>query len=201
MANRCLGCKREIERDLQTCYICGASQSYVRYYIKSVFVVLVLISIFSGFGYWYIDKTIKVAQTNTARLTETKTQTALQKVQQSQVQFQLQLEQANKKALQAEAKATQAGELAAQLTVKLDEAEKKITEAEKKVTETEKRAGWLLKLNRQLKAQVKTLTDKASATEQELLLNKENQQEPAVSPIESPISPTESPEPENNSSD
>ena len=128
--------------------------------------MLIITAIFSASGYWYVDQSTQEAKIQKARVTEILTKAQQQKDESAELQHQLL--QARDKSLQAEVKFTQANERANQLKVQLELAQLKITESEKKVTETDKRAGWLLKLNRELKSQVKALTSEESTSEQQV---------------------------------
>lgn len=148
MTKHCITCKREIASGQQECYICGSSQSYVRYYLKGVIVFLVSLIIAVWFGYQYFENAAKQLQANHAVLTQNKTKDASDRVK----QLELLLEQANQKLQQAQVNSTQNSENAVEDKLKFDETEKRAKKAEE-------RASWLSKENRRFKAKVKELTE------------------------------------------
>ncbi len=155
MEKRCIGCKREIGRGQQECYICGAPQSYVRYYIKSWVVSVVLFVGLVAVGYWYVDKIIRQAELDNAQLVGVKEADAAKIIQ----DLELRLEQSHQKIQLVEANIVQNSDTANQDKLKFDEAEKRAIKAEE-------RAGWLSRENRRFKAKVQELTDKLATAKQ-----------------------------------
>lgn len=161
MANRCRGCKREISKGQKNCYLCGATQSYFRFYLKSATVILLVLGGIAASSFWYMENKAlevkldsvllaqagnKANESTIAQLTEkvAVTEKALKTTEEKLSVVQLEVQQSRDKI--------------ADIQLKLDQAEKEIVE-------TDKRAGWLLKLNRQLKAQVKELQQKSIVEE------------------------------------
>lgn len=59
MTKTCIGCKREIAKEQSRCYICNASQSYIRYYASS-FIIMSLMLLASAFiAHWYSQEQSK----------------------------------------------------------------------------------------------------------------------------------------------
>lgn len=152
MAKHCIACKREITPGQQECYICGSSQSLVRYYLKGVIVFLLLLSALAWLGYGYINQRAEQAEAEKAIQIESKMQVAAKRIE----ELESLLVQANQHIQKAEANTAQSSEAA-------DEGKLKLDDAEKRAKKAEERAGWLSKENRRFKAKVKELTDKLSA--------------------------------------
>ncbi|TQV87624.1 hypothetical protein [Aliikangiella coralliicola] len=169
MKNRCIGCKREIAKGQRECHICGSSQSFVRYHMKSGIIFLLLLGSLAWAAQWYINTSTKQAELKTNSLVEKKTAQANARIQQLEAMLEAvneKLAQADEKIKQAEASvsenSSQTNKLTAQLKSKLDD-------AEKRAKKQEDRAGWLSRENRQLKAQIKKLSDENQQSKQENL--------------------------------
>jgi DNA repair exonuclease SbcCD ATPase subunit len=159
-------------RGQQECYICGSSQSYIRYYMKSGIFFLLLLGTFAVLGYWYIDKKVKQTELDKTLIVDTKMQAVSKRIQ----ELEEQLEQAKQTIQQVEANTAQSSETAS--TEKL-----KFAEAEKRASKAEERAGWLSKENRRFKAKVKELTDKISAAKNVPVVTNNSAQKPANSKL------------------
>ena len=160
MEKRCIGCKREIGRGQQECYVCGAPQSYVRYYIKSWVVSVLLFVSLVGVGYWYLDKIIRQAELENVQQVAAKEAEAAKRIQ----DLELRLVQSYQKIQLVEANIVQNSDTATQDKLKFDEAEKRAFKAEE-------RAGWLGRENRRFKAKVQELTDKLAAARQAVVVS------------------------------
>ena len=163
MAKHCIACKREIAPGQLECYICGSTQSFVRFYLRNVVIFLVLIATLAWFGYGYFDQMTKQAEAEKAIQTESKMQTAAKRIE----ELENLLVQANQHIQKAEANTAQSGETADEEKLKLDEAQKR---AEK----SEERAGWLSRENRRFKAKVKELTDQLAAAKQAAIVSNQS---------------------------
>ncbi len=152
MAKHCIGCKREIGQGQQECYICGSSQNYIRYYLKSVIVFILLLVAMTWLGYGYIDKRINQAKRDNTIQAGLEMQAATKKIR----ELEQQLEQVNVQVQQAEVNTAQSSEAA-------NEEKLKLVETEKRAKKAGERAGWLSKENRRFKAKIKELTEKLSA--------------------------------------
>ncbi len=162
MANICINCKREIASGQKSCYLCGSTQSYFRYYLKSGLLLLVFIGAFGSASHWYIDKTLTAAEITKAQLAESKKELVNGQIE----QIEIELNQLKNQLLESEAKIVKANEETNQLKAQLKETIKKLAEAEDKSIETDKKAGWLLKLNRQLKEELTALQSLTSEEKQ-----------------------------------
>ncbi|MCW8998410.1 MAG: hypothetical protein OQK04_06810 [Kangiellaceae bacterium] len=50
MAKQCIACKREISKGQQECPLCGAPQSYLKFYLKTISIVLIIAATIIFFG-------------------------------------------------------------------------------------------------------------------------------------------------------
>jgi len=148
--------------------------------MKTGISVFILFSIFSGLGYWYIAKSLQVAELEKVQLSEQNSEASLQKSQ----QLKTQMIELNKQLEIAKDSASQSAQLIERLTLELDETKNKVIKAELQADETEKRAGWLLKLNRQLKAQVTRLTEEAKQLDVDPPEEKVESITPSKTPVE-----------------
>ena len=179
MQKRCIGCKRNIAKDLQQCYFCGAHQGFIRYYRNSIIVTLILLLAVLWSGYRYIEKITLDAQVTAAQIAENKNNELIHQLNQTKLQLEQannRFEQANEKIKQAQANATQGSDL-------LGESKLQLQQQQDKTKKAESRANWLSKENGRLKSEIKSLTEKLAEIESSPAIS--NQPEPAAAQIAS----------------
>ena len=180
MKKHCIGCKRELSPGLQECPICGAPQSYLRYYRKSVILLLLLVGGAAWAANWQLEKSAEKARIIMANEVEAKTNDAQNKIS----ELETLLEQTNKELTTANQKIadieTQQTASSSQASNQLAEFKQKMEQAEKRAKTQQDRAGWLSRENNRLKGEIKALNEKLSAT-------------PAPAPSETTTSESEQP--------
>lgn len=156
MVKRCIACKREISLGQSNCYICGASQSYFRYYLKSGSLFVLMIGAITGTSYWYIEQSIlkmELAQNLRLSAKTTQSEVKIDELEKQLVQAHQENGEVVTKLAKVEEKTLQSNQTASQADIKLQDSVKRAIKAEQ-------RASWLSKENRRIKAENKTLTDK-----------------------------------------
>ena len=152
MKNQCIGCKREISRQQKNCYVCGSSQNYIRYHIKSLILIAVLLIGQTAYGYWYLGEVSEQNKLKIATIIETQTNQIDSKIEQMKIL----LQQANDEVDRYKSNSTQAEESVAQEKLKFNSIEKRAVDAES-------RARWLSTENRRFQAKIKSLSDELSS--------------------------------------
>lgn len=152
MAKHCIACKREIAKGQQECYICGSSQSYLRFYLKGVVFLFLLLGALGWVGYGYINQMAQQAEAEKAIQIESNMQVAAKKIE----ELESLLVRANQHIQKVEVNTVQSSEAA-------DEEKLKLEDAEKRAKKAEERAGWLSRENRRFKAKVEELTEQLSS--------------------------------------
>lgn len=157
MNKQCIGCKREISTSHSECPICGAPQSFIRYYRSSIlfFILVSLTALFSA--HWYIGKIQESSELENQKIVEQKNLEATQKIsslEQELNQAKEDLAQANTQVQQLQ---TQQSDQSSQTNTQVNQLKQQLGQAQANEKRQSDRAGWLSRENQRLKNEIETL--------------------------------------------
>ena len=151
MKNRCIGCKREIAKGQQQCYVCGLSQSYLRLYLIRGLIFFIILGMSAGIARWYANLSVEGIKAENVALLAASDEQSMQQIR----RLEAKLKTANETLTSIQKSSTQSSEINNQFKLGLDEANVRAVKAEE-------RASWLSKENRRFKAKIKELSEQVS---------------------------------------
>ncbi len=157
MTKTCIGCKREIAKEQSRCYICNASQSYIRYYARSVFFIILTVLSSAALVHWYSQQSSRALIEGQAQQLSNEKQANEQQL----LTLKAKLDQANQTIVDLEQNTnTEKSETNQQLA----KSQLALKEAQSAAEKTTARASWLSKENGRFKAKIAELESKLSAS-------------------------------------
>lgn len=154
MSNYCIGCKRELAKGQEDCHICGAPQSYFKFYFKSGLFFIIAMTSVAAYGFWYVEQVslkLEIEKNNQATTISAEFNEKINQLELSLAKVQEELQQSK--------------EAGSEVSKAADQEKEKLAAVEERATKAEARASWLSKENSRFRNQIAQLETKVKELE------------------------------------